>query len=200
MFSPIVTLVGAILAMVAVSLLPRKNAVKEGHDDRYSSWGRGALYFLVIVLLAIVVYVLVDISSGSKQLTFAAGNVLLFLVMGLGLVADDILIMRQMRKAHDSKAAEEVHEVEDIQAEGTKAPEVAKPAGPAPKPAAKKVKKAAVKKVAPAKPSEAPKPAAVESAELIEPSAGPKVCLSCDTPIEHSHDSNCPVCGAPIPK
>jgi len=202
MFSPVVTLVGAILAMVAIALLPSKKAVQEGHDDRYSSWGRGALYFLVIVLFIMVVYVLVDIYGGTKYLVFAAGNVLLFLVMGLGLVADDILLTRRMRKAHDAKAPEEVHEVEDLQADGTKAPETPLPAkspGPAPKPAAKKVKKAA-KKVAPAKPSEAPKPVEVESAELIEPSAGPKVCPSCDTPIEHAHGDKCPVCGATVPK
>jgi len=198
MFSPIVTLVGAILAMVAVSLLPSKKAAKEGHDGRYSSWGRGALYFLVIVLLAIVVYVLVDMSSGSKLLTFAAGNVVLFLIMGFGLIAKDMSIMGQMKKARESTAMEEVHEVEEVEGPGT-AP-LAKVPGPATVTKPKKVKKAAVKKVAPAKPAEAPKPAVVESAELIEPSAGPKVCPSCDTPIEHSHDGNCPVCGAPIPK
>ena len=42
--TPIVTLVGAIIALLAISLIPGKNAIKKGNVKRYISWGRNAIY------------------------------------------------------------------------------------------------------------------------------------------------------------
>jgi len=200
MISPLITLFGAILSMVAVALLPGRKAMQEGKDERYSSWGRGALYFMVIVLFAIVGYVIIDVRSSKEPGAFSTGNIALFLVVGIGLVIDDLWISRKMKAA---KGAEEVHEVEVMSGDEVKGPEGAAPA-PAPekpaKPGTKKLKKTAKKKVLPTKPVEAPKPDVAATAELIEPHAGPIICPSCDTPVEHTHDGTCPVCGGAIGK
>jgi hypothetical protein len=210
MVSPIVTFIGAILSMIAIGLIPGRTAIKNGETERYDNWGRGAIYLLALVLIVVGGYALVTWYTSKERDLFTMGNVVLFAVLGFGLIANNLWLTRRIKMAQ-----EQVHEVEELEGSGTGGAVTAK--GPTVKPPQKKVKRTvtagvagpqapddpkpvAPKKVKAARPVVASKPASSVSEELIEPPSGPVRCPSCDTPVDHSHDGTCPVCGEKVLK
>jgi hypothetical protein len=208
--SPIVTFIGAILSMIAIGLIPGRTAIKKGETERYNNWGRGAIYFLALVLIVVGGYALVTWYTSKDRDLFTMGNVVLFAVLGFGLIANNLWLTRRIKMGQ-----EQVHEVEELEGPGTGGALAAK--GPIAKAPQKKVKRTgtpgapspqkpgspkpvAIKKVKADRPAVPSKPASSEPEELIEPPSGPMKCPSCDTPLEHSHDGTCPVCGEKVLK
>jgi hypothetical protein len=215
MVSPIVTFIGAILSMVAISLLPGRTAIKKGETERFDTWGKLAIFSLALVLLVVGGYALVSWYTSKERDLFTMGNVVLFAVLGFGLIANNFWLTRRIKMVQ-----EQVHEVEVLGEEKVKGPGTGGAVtakGPSAKAPQKKVKRpvtpgapgiqatgpskpVAIKKVKADKPTVAPKPANAGPEELIEASSGPEKCPSCDTPLEHTHDGACPVCGEKIPR
>jgi rubrerythrin len=220
-------LVAAILAAIAVGLIPGQQAIKDGDTDRYDSWGKGAIYFLAFVLLALGGYIAYIWYSGGEEGLFDTSevigilhtsNMVLFMVLGIGLIANNAYVSKAI-SARSTELDEEATVVEILDAEAVevkpkkmktvkkKAPtkKKVKKAVVTRKPKPKKVVKKKPKKKAPVKTVKKPKkvikkpkPAKAASEELIEdgpePSQKALTCPSCDTPVDHSHDS-CPICG-----
>jgi len=213
--TPIVTLIGAFLAIAAISLIPGKSALKKGEVKRYITWGKNAIYLLAIVLLGFAGYVFYVWYKQDERDVFTTGNLALFVVLGIGLVVNNLLITRNLKKADKQKAGpvEEIHEVQE-ETEGIKPESATQKKGKTQKPAKNapvskpqlhlppplppaQVKPKPVKKATLVKPKAAPKPAAIASEELIDPAEkrpAKKKCPSCDTPVDH-HAGQCPVCG-----
>lgn len=221
------TLMAAILAVVAVAMTPSGEDIKKGGTARYRSWGRGAIYLLGIVILAIGAYIIYDWYPAKERDWLTIGNMALFAVLGIGLMANNAWASRKMGEVEgDGEVMEpeiievEAIEADDLSSEGLMEEKDVRPRA-VPKKRAKRVKKAStpatkrkVKKALQPKPAkkavrkveraERPGPKDQDE-ELIQAEgerAGPKgtgkpTCPSCDTPVDH-HDVYCPVCGEDI--
>jgi hypothetical protein len=206
--SPLVTFVGAIIGLSAIALIPSKSQIKKGNTERFNSWGKLAIIALAIVLFVLAGAVMYTWVTSSSEELFSLGNFLLFLGLGIGLVANNVLVTAKIAKAQKDTEPSEVHEVEELGPKESAVPtKVARPKkAPRPKTGTKPFKP----EVAPAvgKPLQSPKipvkakvpklvapPKPKVSEELIEPPIGPKKCPSCDTPLDHHQDKTCPVCG-----
>ena len=229
MIPPILTLIAAILAAIAVGLIPGQQAIKDGETERYDSWGRGAVYFLALVILAFGGYIAYIWYSGDEEALFDTSeivgilhtsNMVIFVVLGVGLMANNAYVSKAIGKRNaevdEDEAGVEVLDVETVEVKpkkkvlkkGPAKKAVKKKKDVAPEPKPKKVQKKRPKVKAAPKPVKKPKkvvkkpkPAKAATEELIvdepEPSGKALSCPSCDTPVDHSHDS-CPICGEDI--
>jgi hypothetical protein len=206
--SPLVTFIGALIGLLAIALIPSNKQIKKGNTERFTSWGKMAVVALAIVLFVLAGAVMYTwVISNSEEL-FSLGNFLLFLGLGIGLVANNVLVTAKITMAQNEKEPSEVHEVEELGPKESVAP--AKDARPKKATRPKTSTKPFKPEVAPAvgKPLASPKipvkakvpklmapPKPKVSEELIAPPLGPKKCPSCDTPLDHHQDKTCPVCG-----
>ena len=164
MFPPILTLIAAILAAVAVGLIPGQQAIKDGDTERYDSWGKGAIYFLALIILALGGYIAYIWYSGDEEALFDTSepigilhtsNMVIFMVLGIGLMANNAYVSKAISKRgaelDEGVAVVEVVEPVAVEAEPKKVKTVKKKA-----PTKKKVKKTKKKVVA-----QVPKPKVV---------------------------------------
>lgn len=225
----LLTFVAAILAMLAIIIVPGSKAIKEGAFGAYKSWGKGLAYILGLVTLGVGGYVVYNWYVLEERGVINTMNMALFVVLGIGIVINNAWVSRSVTKAEEKEGAKKEEKAAAVEAESAPSKKVAVKKAPAKKavkktPAKKVVKKAPTKTKAAARPRPA-KPAAkaavkkgqpakkavkaaprpkVASEELIEPVAAPpkkkrgKTCPSCDTPLDHHHVGECPVCGEDI--
>lgn len=227
MVQPLLTLVAAVLSIVAVGLIPGSKAIDDGETGRYKSWGKGAVYFLAMVMIGVGGYIIYDWYPTKEWDLITIGNMALFAALGIGLIANNAWVSRQIVKVEEKEVEAEIIEVEaievdDLSADGLMEEKDVRPTRPVkktpkkvkrvrPKTVKKKVKKPTVKKMVKpkksvkkkAKPKKSvKKPEPEPKEELIpddDPAPTPRkaTCPSCDTPVDH-HDDTCPVCGEDI--
>lgn len=209
MVPPILTLVAAILGILAVALIPGAKAINEGDTERFKAWGKGAAIFLGVLVLAVGAYVFWDWYSGDRGSDlFVMANMAVLTLLGIAVIGNSAYTTIRIRKEEAEEVVEVVTIIEEV-APGPvkkKKKKVTKKAGATKRPKGK-VKRPAKKK--------ATKPKVVKAKKMIKKVKAPPeeelipeepeparskvmtTCPSCDSPLDHGHDE-CPVCGENI--